>query len=59
VLSGVLLHVLEPSRPVDLASHVTRLDFTFNDVKDLAVVPVDDIDDPRGAESASVERLPS
>ena len=57
VLAGVLLHVLEPARPVDPAVHRPGLDLALDDVHDAAVFVIDDVDDARGAERAGIERL--
>ena len=60
MLAGVLLHVIEAPRPVDLAvcfaswlPHSGLLD----DVHDRPVVFVDDVEDARSAEKTGVKRL--
>jgi hypothetical protein len=60
VLAGVLLHVIEPPRPVDLAAHaLAHGDRHARDVDDLAILAVDDLDDVGRAEPPHVERLPA
>ena len=65
MLPGVLLHVIEPPRPVDLA--VDRcpgvrgvracLTLGVHDVRDRAVFLIDDVHDAKAAERPGVERL--
>ena len=63
VLSGVLLHVVEPPGPVDLSvDHVARSRFPvlgveFGHVRDRPVLFVHDVDDAEWTEQAGVERL--
>ena len=63
VLAGVLLHVIEAPRPVDRGpltpspSRAPSRAPTLDDVHNRAVVSIDDVDDPRAAERAGVERL--
>jgi hypothetical protein len=59
VLAGVLLHVVEPARPIHRAMHaianVRRA--VIHDVHDRAAIFVDDVDDAQGPDGADVERL--
>jgi hypothetical protein len=58
MLAGVLLHVIEAARPVDLAADdVARVQRAGHDVRDRAVVTIDDIGDRRTADRSGVERL--
>jgi hypothetical protein len=60
VLPRVLLHVIEPARPVDRATHTRpAAEGSLYDVSDLAVLTIDHIDDARLAERSRVERLPA
>ena len=67
VLAGVLLHVLEPAGPVDVArddldgrvADPTHgdLDLALDQVDDRAVLPLDDVEHAGAAERAGVEGL--
>ena len=60
VLPRVLLHVIEPPRPVDRAAHVRpAVEGSLHDVTDLAILTIDHINDARAAERSRVERLPA
>jgi hypothetical protein len=59
VLPGVLLHMIETARPIDAAVDLTFSQLPFNDVRDRAVVSIDDVDHPCAAEIAHVVRLPA
>jgi len=57
VLTGVLLHVLESPRPVDLSAHAGRLDFIVKHMNNFASVRLDHVDYACAAKQAGVERL--
>ena len=57
VLTGVLLHMLEPSRPIDRAPRRAELDWALDQVQNPAVVAIDHVDDASGTEDAGIERL--
>ena len=57
VLSGVLLHVIEPPRPIDRTVHGTGCDAAVKDVEDSPSSCSTDVEDPGSAERAGVERL--
>ena len=58
VLAGVLLHVIEPPRPVDRPVHAAPdRDLAVEHVPHLTVVRLDDVDDERVAERPGVARL--
>ncbi len=57
VLPGVLLHVIETPRPVDLAGHRRAVRERRRQHVDDFVSVIDGVDDIRPAEPASVERL--
>jgi hypothetical protein len=59
VLTGVLLHVIEPTVPVDAAVHRSFRHRTVHDVKHGAVVAVDGIDDRGGPQPSGIEGLPA
>ena len=60
VLTRVLLHVIEPPRPVDLPAHLhSRCERRGNHVRDAAIVEVDHVFDPYAAENPGVEGLPA
>jgi hypothetical protein len=58
MLTRVLLHVIEPARPVDLTcNRRANLDRTIDDVGDPTIVSIDHIDYAYWAECSGVERL--
>ena len=58
VLAGVLLHVIEAPRPVDLAADdLAGLQGSGDDVRDRAVLAIDHVGHRRAAERAGIERL--
>ena len=59
MLTGVLLHVIEPAGPVDDAVHRVVRERRVQHVQDVAVLLVDDVDDAGAAQRAGVERLPA
>src|SRR5687768_13754882 len=58
MLAGVLLHVIEAPRPIDLArDDVAGLQRARHEVRDRAVLTIDDVADRGAAERTGVERL--
>ena len=58
VLPGVLLHVIEPARPVDRPVHAAPdRDLAVEHVPHLTLIRLDDVDDERLAERPGVARL--
>jgi len=67
MLPGVLLHVLEPPRPIDRPVNQTTLvfagtndsqfEYAFDDVENLSIITVHDIDHACGPELSSIEWL--
>ena len=58
VLSRVLLHVIEPPRPVDDAVRAgAGLECAFEHVRNRVIVAVDHVDDTNAVQGAGVERL--
>ena len=58
MLARVLLHVIEPPRPIDIAVDVaSSLHLTIQYVDDTAVLEIHDIEDARRTKGAGIERL--
>lgn len=57
MLTGVLLHVFESPRPVDLSADAGGLDFNVKHMNNFASVRLDHVDDACAAKLAGVERL--
>jgi hypothetical protein len=60
VLPGVLLHVIEPAVPVDMPAHAAVLfERAIDQMRDVAILVVEDVEHPGLVERPDVEGLPA